>query len=452
MSNIKKSEDVNGIQFIPVDQLHHHPDNPRKDLGDLSELTASIKAKGILQNLTVVPKPDIMGYLVVIGNRRLEAAKAAGLERLPCIIANMTLAEQVQTMLLENIQRADLTVYEQAQGFQMMIDFGDNIDTVSKMTGFSKTTIRRRLELAKLDGATLKKVSERQISILDLDKLSKIEDIKQRNKVLETIGTVNFEYELRRVLQEQKRKADEARWRVALKEAGIKEISNKDLWSDKYRSPNHNNYFYTSDKVTVLDDLIEKGQEYFFAFSGGFGYLRIKNIKDANSEEPEKIERQEALKRERIKSLDEAFSRAYELRAAFVSRLSETGAKKLFTSAVLQIAKDRNLYDDLDVTASILGFELGKDEDREVDVDDLEDLIASSPYKALIALAYTTLDDSSRQKCIDWQGEYYENENFKDIYTFLEALGYEISDEEKALMDGTSELYKTEDAENGEVH
>ena len=110
------------IIMIKIDYLRHHPDNPRKDLGDLTELTASIKANGILQNLTVVfADPDRLseedsksGYhlmWVVIGNRRMEAAKAAGLTELPCSIREMDHQEQIATMLQENMQRSDLTVY-----------------------------------------------------------------------------------------------------------------------------------------------------------------------------------------------------------------------------------------------------------------------------------------------------------------------------------------------------
>ena len=97
------------IQYIPVERLHPHPDNPRKDLGDLSELAASIKENGIFQNLTVVPDAELH-FTVIIGHRRLAASKLAGLTELPCVIVNMTPKEQVQTMLLENMQRSDLTV------------------------------------------------------------------------------------------------------------------------------------------------------------------------------------------------------------------------------------------------------------------------------------------------------------------------------------------------------
>ena len=83
-------------QMISVDKLYHHPLNPRKDLGDLEELAKSIEVNGIMQNLTVVPVLDTPlsdkaideGYAVLIGNRRFEASKAAGLSELPCNILN----------------------------------------------------------------------------------------------------------------------------------------------------------------------------------------------------------------------------------------------------------------------------------------------------------------------------------------------------------------------------
>lgn len=111
------------LVYLPVNQLYPHPDNPRKELGDLSELAASIRANGVLQNLTVVPRMvtgEITGkswqdgYTVIIGHRRLAAAKEAGLKEVPCVIADMTLREQARTMLVENMQRSDLTLYEQA--------------------------------------------------------------------------------------------------------------------------------------------------------------------------------------------------------------------------------------------------------------------------------------------------------------------------------------------------
>lgn len=102
------------ITNIPRSKLEPHPDNPRKDLGDLTELAASIRKQGLLQNLTVVPSPDSPDkYRIVIGHRRFSASGIAGLDELPCIIdTKMTYPEQIAVMMSENIQRNDLTITE----------------------------------------------------------------------------------------------------------------------------------------------------------------------------------------------------------------------------------------------------------------------------------------------------------------------------------------------------
>ena len=133
------------IELVPVEWLAHHPDNPRKDLGDLTELAESIRANGILQNLTIVASEDenegdgkYKRFWVVIGNRRFEAAQMAGLTKVPCVISEMDRKTQVATMLQENMQRSDLTVYEQAEGFQMMMDLGFTQKEISEKTGFRR--------------------------------------------------------------------------------------------------------------------------------------------------------------------------------------------------------------------------------------------------------------------------------------------------------------------------
>lgn len=96
--------------------------------------------QGCLQNLTVVPVEEQPGeYYALIGNRRHGASKLAGLEELPCRIAEgLSRKEQLSIMLEENMQRSDLTIYEQAQGFQLMLDLGDTEEQIAEKTGFSK--------------------------------------------------------------------------------------------------------------------------------------------------------------------------------------------------------------------------------------------------------------------------------------------------------------------------
>ena len=222
------------LQYIEVEKLHPHPDNPRKEIGDVSELAESIKQNGIFQNLTVVPAED--GYTVIIGHRRLTAAKAAGLEKVPCVVADMTPKEQLQTMLLENMQRSDLTVYEQAQGFQLMLDMGSSVEEIAEKTGFSQTTVRRRVKMMELDQEKLKEVSKRQLSLADFDRLAQIEDIKVRNQCLDSIGTQNFKssvaYEIRK--QEIKKKLPSVKKQI--KALGAKKLNSSDKYSSRYES------------------------------------------------------------------------------------------------------------------------------------------------------------------------------------------------------------------------
>lgn len=236
------------ITYIPIRQLHPHPDNPRKELGDLSELAASIKENGVYQNLTVIPghylssreyiskcvdeggdaaaaaaawAPKVMwvgdDYTIIIGHRRAAAAQQAGLYELPCAIVEMDEREQMQTMMVENMQRSDLTVYEQAQGFQMMMDFGQTVEQISDKSGFSQSTVRRRIKLLELNHDSFKKAEKRGATLSDFAQLDKIEDLEARNRVLETLGTQNFNRAMQDALEQQKWQHQKAEWIEQLK-------------------------------------------------------------------------------------------------------------------------------------------------------------------------------------------------------------------------------------------
>ena len=192
------------LVLVKTSQLYPHPDNPRKEIGDISEMVESVKKNGIMQNLTIMPlscldeevekqpaAEDISllsDFIVLIGHRRLSAAKEAGLQDVPCrIISKISKKEQVSIMLEENMQRNDLTIYEQAQGFQMMLDLGETAETIAEKTGFSTSTIYHRLNIAKLNQKELQKKQNDgsfQLTLQDLYELEKIQNIKTRNKVL----------------------------------------------------------------------------------------------------------------------------------------------------------------------------------------------------------------------------------------------------------------------------
>lgn len=205
-------KDTSALVNIPVRFLQHHPDNPRKDLGDLSELIESVKANGILQNLSVVPNNHVIwqdrniwhckdaleleerisneaqegDFYVMIGNRRFEAAVEAGLTEVPCrIIIGLSQADQIAIMLEENLQRNDLTLPEQAYGFQQLIDLGESVGAIIEKTGFSETTIRHRLKIAELDRNTVEEAyNSHQITVGEFSMLETIEDVDVRNEIL----------------------------------------------------------------------------------------------------------------------------------------------------------------------------------------------------------------------------------------------------------------------------
>lgn len=196
------------IKNIEIRKIHSHPDNPRKDLGDITELSQSIAENGIMQNLTVVERED-GEYTAIIGHRRLAAALKAGLDTVPCAVVKMDEKEQQSTMLCENMQRSDLTVYEQAQGFQMMLDLGSTEDEIAEKTGFSKQTVKHRINLAKLDQKLLKEKNEDenfQMTLKDMYELEKIDDVEARNEILSTSGnSMVLKAKVSRYLEDQKK-------------------------------------------------------------------------------------------------------------------------------------------------------------------------------------------------------------------------------------------------------
>ena len=208
------------IYDIDIGKLMHHPANPRKEIGDITELADSIKAQGVMQNLTIIPvhyftegwdkarheqelfrvldmlkeghDEDIMFY-VLIGNRRLEASKAAGLTKLPCkIVTGLSKDEQIAIMLTENMQRSDLTIQEEAIGFQQMLDLGSDMEEISNISGLSETTVRHRVNIAKLDQELVKNAIDKQINLTDFIELEKISDINKRNEILKNSSDIKW--------------------------------------------------------------------------------------------------------------------------------------------------------------------------------------------------------------------------------------------------------------------
>ena len=114
---------VDGLLEIPIGYCEAHPDNPRRrfDAAQLRELADSIKAQGILQPLLVRKVEKGYGYQVIAGERRLRAAKAAGLAEVPVLCRVLTDAEALEVQVIENLQREDLHPLEEAEGYEQLL-------------------------------------------------------------------------------------------------------------------------------------------------------------------------------------------------------------------------------------------------------------------------------------------------------------------------------------------
>jgi ParB family chromosome partitioning protein len=427
------------IQNINIDKISPHPDNPRKDLGDLTELAESIKAQGILQNLTVVPyigevtgQPIEGKYRVVIGHRRLAAAKLAGLSEVPCVISDMKLHEQVATMLLENIQRNDLTVYEQAQGFQLMLNLGDTVNDISRRTGFSETTVRRRVKLLELDSKKFKAAVDRGATLMDFAELEKIQNLELRNKVLDKIGTPNFKWDLQAAIDKEKAEANAAKIVAVLETFAKKTTDTSNLQYVK-------GYGASQGSIVEVPEDAET-EEYFYTVSGNwFTLYKARPQTEANTAEAERRKRQQECRA----ALEEITKRAYQLRRKFVKEISNTTAKKNIGHVIeysIRAMIDGYVGVELDDYIEFLGIEV--DEDAELDFDIILETIKAQPERYLLMATYLKLD-SERESYYDWDNKYSDNESLNIVYNLLERLGYEMSDEERAIRGGTHELFKS---------
>lgn len=147
VDELAKRSSVHVGAMIPLSLIEPNPDQPRSNVGNLEELTASIREKGVLEPILVRPiAPN--RYQIIAGERRFRAATAAGLEEIPAIEFDADDRETLEIALIENIQRKDLTPFEEAEGFQFLQDkFGYTHERISKVIGKSRTTITETLQI-----------------------------------------------------------------------------------------------------------------------------------------------------------------------------------------------------------------------------------------------------------------------------------------------------------------
>jgi ParB family chromosome partitioning protein len=195
MSNYQSDQ----IKLINPSLIDPHPDNPRKNIGDVTDLAASIKANGLLTPLSVVPNGS--RYRVIAGHRRLAACKQAGTGAVPCFVLQLDPLQQLEAMITENCQREQLTVLEEADAIQGVLDLGATTASVAHRLGRSSDYVRDRAKAASIDNevrATRDDFS--QLTIGQLMAIARYDGQPDRQKKLaQAAGTSNFDYILRNI-------------------------------------------------------------------------------------------------------------------------------------------------------------------------------------------------------------------------------------------------------------
>jgi len=175
--------------MIPVEQIRPTPDQPRKALGDLRELTESIRQKGVLEPLLVRFVPREECYYIISGERRYHASRAAGLREVPCIEKMADDAETLEIALIENMQRKDLTPFEEADGlYRLASQFNYTHDEVAKKIGRGRSSVSETLILRNIPEAIRRKCIES--GVLSKSLLLQISKQTSEKKMLEMLARI----------------------------------------------------------------------------------------------------------------------------------------------------------------------------------------------------------------------------------------------------------------------
>ncbi|MDR1246118.1 MAG: ParB/RepB/Spo0J family partition protein [Clostridiales Family XIII bacterium] len=432
-------------QEIEIEKILPHPHNPRRELGDLTELAESMKVKGVLQNLTLIKgyagdpsnltadqlnADDI--YTVVIGHRRLAAAKLAGLKTVPYVESDMDEREQIATMLAENALRTDLTYLEQAEGIQMMLNLGETVADITKRTGFSETTVRRRVSLLSHDRDKVESAFERGATLLDFAEIEKIDDPKVRAELLDVLGNYNFTWALRQAKQKQE---------AGPRKTEIKNIL-KSFAEEVNAQPPDTTYLrhlsiYGSEEVTVPDDSETRKYYYRCSDSGFHFYAQLLSTDLAEKLERDAMRAEEEREREERKMKRQT---AFDARADFIKGMTEAKCKKVskeiaaFAVHVFFGVFSWDGFINSNILLDILNYNPDEDANDGMDYDThyaaeelLKEMLESGEfYRALLVSAYSAAEDNN---------DSWVSETYAALYGRLEAIGYVISDAEAELCE-----------------
>jgi len=166
--------------MISVNKISPNPHQARTELGNINELVESIKKRGVLEPILVRPKG--VKFEIIAGERRFMACKAAGINEMPCIEMDVHDQEAMEIALIENLQRKDLDVFEEAEGLQALVDlYSYSHQEVADKIGKARSTITEILAITRIPDDLRKTIKEANIfsrtMILEIAKQPTVEDM-----------------------------------------------------------------------------------------------------------------------------------------------------------------------------------------------------------------------------------------------------------------------------------
>jgi ParB family chromosome partitioning protein len=175
-------------RLIDLRRIEPNPHQPRKEFGDLSEMVASVKEKGILEPILV--RSHEGKYQIIAGERRYQAAKLAGLQRVPCIEVDVDSRGMLEISLIENLQRRDLSPFEEAAALQRLSDqFRYTHDEIARKLGKSRTVVTESLSLNRIPGEIQERCRQADIASKSmLLQIARQETTEQMHRLIDKIG------------------------------------------------------------------------------------------------------------------------------------------------------------------------------------------------------------------------------------------------------------------------
>lgn len=188
MSPVTSKRLMRSVAYIPVEDILPGQMQPRRHFSrqGLEELRSSIAEHGVLQPLTVRTRGDC--FELIAGERRLRAAKLAGLAEVPCIIMDVDMEKSGVIALIENIQRRDLDFIEEAEGISQLIRlFGLSQEEVARALGKSQSAIANKLRILRLDSAVLERLRDEELSERHARALLRLNSREKQEEALDFI-------------------------------------------------------------------------------------------------------------------------------------------------------------------------------------------------------------------------------------------------------------------------